>query len=100
MDKVSGPGIVTFGNNSAVDTTATFSDSSNYVLRLNASDGQRSSFDEVSISIAAEANNDPPNLPPPPPTGNKPIQIAFQDGLFPSVAYVGTRDAKLNSGSK
>jgi hypothetical protein len=28
------------------------------------------------------------------------VQIAFQDGLFPSVAYAGTTDTKLNAGSK
>ena len=39
LDQVSGPGTVSFGNASAVDTTATFSQAGTYVLRLTASDG-------------------------------------------------------------
>jgi hypothetical protein len=97
--KFSGPGTVTFANSAAVDTTATFSASGNYVLRLTANDGQQSTVDEVAISIAPDENDDPQN-PPPPPVGNDPVQIAFQDRLFPSVTYAGTRDTKLNSGSK
>jgi hypothetical protein len=93
--QVSGPGTATFADRFAVDTTATFSASGNYVLRLTANDGQRSTSDDVAISIAAEVIDNPP-----PPVGNNPVQIAFQDGLFPSVAYAGTRDTKLNSGSK
>ena len=38
--KTSGPGTVTFGNASAVDTTAGFSATGTYVLRLTASDSQ------------------------------------------------------------
>lgn len=49
----SGPGTVTFGNASAVDTTASFSLAGTYVLRLTASDGAVSNFDEVSIQVAA-----------------------------------------------
>lgn len=37
--KVSGPGIVTFADPSAVDTTATFSEAGSYVLQLTADDG-------------------------------------------------------------
>jgi hypothetical protein len=97
--KISGPGVVTFGNSSLVDTTATFTAAGDYVLRLTASDGQRTSFDEMSVTVSEEIIVDP-EIPPPPPTGNDPIQIAFQNGLFPSVTYAGTRDTKINSGSK
>ena len=38
---VSGPGPVTFGDQSEVKTTATFTQPGTYVLRLTASDGQR-----------------------------------------------------------
>ncbi|MCE7985134.1 MAG: hypothetical protein DYG89_28510 [Caldilinea sp. CFX5] len=49
--QVSGPGAVTFANAEAVDTTATFSAIGVYVLRLTASDGALSAFDEVSITV-------------------------------------------------
>ena len=49
--KVTGPGTVTFGNMSAVDTTATFSLSGTYVLRLTASDGALTSSDDISITV-------------------------------------------------
>jgi hypothetical protein len=49
--KVSGPGTVGFANASAVDTTATFSASGSYVLRLTASDGERSTQDEMAVTV-------------------------------------------------
>jgi hypothetical protein len=48
--KVSGPGTVTFGDASAVDTTATFSSPGTYVLRLTADDGELSTTDTVTIT--------------------------------------------------
>ena len=98
----SGPGTVTFGNSSLVDTFATFSAAGTYVLRLTANDGQLTSFDQLTVIVAPQGGGggDPPLPPPPPPVGDEPTQIAFQDGLFPSVTYAGTRDTKLNSGSK
>ena len=45
--KVSGPGTVTFGNANAVTTTATFSTSGTYVLRLTASDSALQTTDDV-----------------------------------------------------
>jgi Planctomycete extracellular len=93
--KISGPGNVTFGNYLAVDTTATFSLSGTYVLQLAASDSLLSGWDQITINVAA-GSGDPPIDPPP----GSPVAIAFQDGLFPSVAYAGTQDTKLNSGSK
>ena len=93
----SGPGTVTFGSSSLVDTTANFSAVGTYVLRLTANDGQLTSFDELTVIVAPNVVDNPP---PPPPPGDEPTQIAFQDGLFPSVTYAGTRDTKLNSGSK
>ena len=59
--KQSGPGTVTFGNASAVDTTATFSAYGTYVLRLTANDGILSSYDEMTV-IYYEVL--PPNQPP------------------------------------
>ena len=49
--KISGPGTVSFGNASAVDTTASFSAAGNYVLRLTADDGQLTVTDDVSITV-------------------------------------------------
>ncbi len=82
--KISGPGTVAFGNASAIDTTATFSVAGTYVLRLTANDGLLSAFDEMTVTVASN---------------NAPISIAFQDGLFPTVSYQGTRDTKLNGKS-
>ena len=52
----SGPGPVTFGDAAAVDTTATFGVAGTYVLRLTASDGVLSAFDEVMVDVRAETN--------------------------------------------
>ncbi len=74
---------------------ANFSAAGTYVLRLTANDGQLSRSDDLTINVA-DVSTPPP--PPPPPSSN-PVQIAFQDGLFPSVTYAGTRDTKIASGS-
>jgi hypothetical protein len=49
--KLSGPGTVTFGNASAVDTTASFSATGSYTLRLSANDGAVSVFDDVVVTV-------------------------------------------------
>jgi hypothetical protein len=49
--KVSGPGLVAFGNANAVDTTASFASAGTYVLRLTADDGALSAFDETTITV-------------------------------------------------
>ncbi len=51
--ETSGPGTVTFGDVNAVDTSATFSMTGSYVLRLSAFDGQLTSFDEVVVTVNA-----------------------------------------------
>jgi hypothetical protein len=59
--KVSGPGTVTFADASATDTTATFSASGAYVLRLTANDGALSASYDVTITVnAAPAGNQAP----------------------------------------
>jgi hypothetical protein len=88
-----GSGIVTFGNSSAVDTSASFSMAGTYVLRLTANDGQRITSDDMTVIVAAAPTNNPP-----PPNNTTPSQIAFQDGLFPYVSYAGTTDTKISSG--
>lgn len=47
--KVSGPGTVTFGSSTAVDTTAAFSIEGTYVLRLTANDGVVSVSDDLTV---------------------------------------------------
>jgi hypothetical protein len=47
--KISGPGNVTFGNANAEDTTANFSATGAYVLRLVASDGNKQGYDDVTV---------------------------------------------------
>src|SRR6185503_10775980 len=49
--KVSGPGNVVFGNAAAGQTTATFSASGKYVLRLTASDTRLTSSDDITITV-------------------------------------------------
>ncbi len=57
--KTSGAGTVTFGDSSAVDTTATFSVADTYVLRLTADDNDLTNYDEVTIVVNAEPAPDP-----------------------------------------
>ena len=49
--QLSGPGIVSFGNASAVDTTASFSSSGVYELELKADDDALTTSDTVTISV-------------------------------------------------
>ena len=55
---VSGPGVVSFGNANAEDTTATFPQAGTYVLRLTADDSELSDFDDISILVAPEPGDD------------------------------------------
>ncbi len=73
-----GSGTVTFGNPNAATTTATFSQTGTYVLRLTASDGQLTSFDELTVTVNPEGVSNPNT-------------VSFQDGA----GYSGTRDTML-----
>jgi aqualysin 1 len=55
--KVSGPGNVTFANASAVDTTATFSASGSYVLRLQAVNGSFTGSDTMNVTANGASAN-------------------------------------------
>ncbi len=57
--KVSGPGNVTFENVNALATTADFSQSGVYILRLTAFDGELSGSDDVTITVRSSNNNAP-----------------------------------------
>jgi hypothetical protein len=87
---VSGTGIVTFVDASAIDTTATFSAAGTYVLRITAHDGALSASDELTIHVDGEAE--------PPP--NETITTEFQDGVSAGGTYQGTRDTTLLSSNK
>jgi len=58
--KVSGPGTVTFGNASALSTTATFSLSGTYTLRLTVSDTALATTDDVVVVVNAVPVNQAP----------------------------------------
>ncbi len=49
--KVSGPGSVTFGDAASAATSATFSSAGTYVLRLTATDGTASVFQDLAVSV-------------------------------------------------
>jgi hypothetical protein len=49
--KISGAGTVTFDNANAANTTATFSAAGSYVLRLTATDGSATVFQEISVTV-------------------------------------------------
>ncbi len=57
--KVSGPGTVTFGNASAIDTNASFSTDGTYVLRLTANDSALSNSATVQITVNPVPNTAP-----------------------------------------
>jgi hypothetical protein len=59
--KLSGPGTVTFGNANALSTTASFSTSGSYTLRLTANDGALASTDDVVVTVNPSG---PANQPP------------------------------------
>ncbi|NNG45987.1 MAG: hypothetical protein HKM86_02585 [Deltaproteobacteria bacterium] len=50
---VSGPGTVTFADPGGVDTTASFSGTGTYILRLTADDGDLVASDEVTVTVNA-----------------------------------------------
>jgi cellobiose epimerase len=55
--KTSGPGTVTFSPTNAASTTITFSAAGTYVLRLTASDGALSAYDEVQVTVSSAGSN-------------------------------------------
>jgi hypothetical protein len=73
---ISGPGTVSFGDAGAIDTTASFSQTGRYELRLLASDGELAAFDDVIIDV----------------TSGQPVTQSFEDGV---ASYAGTTDTRL-----
>jgi PKD repeat protein len=58
--KVSGPGTVTFGNASSLNTTASFSVTGSYTLRLTVSDSALSTSDDIVIVVSPAPVNQAP----------------------------------------
>jgi mannose/cellobiose epimerase-like protein (N-acyl-D-glucosamine 2-epimerase family) len=57
--KTSGPGTATFSPANAATTTITFSAAGTYVLRLTASDGALSAYDEVQVTVSSSGGSNP-----------------------------------------
>lgn len=73
---VSGPGTVTFGDANALSTTASFSATGAYVLRLTASDTANTASDDLNVNVVTVLQyttqyefDDPTNPDPAGPTG-------------------------------
>jgi hypothetical protein len=77
---ISGPGVVSFANDSSLQTSATFSQPGVYVLQLSVDDTALIGTDTLIVIIS-----------------NTPETKSFQDGVFPTAAYTGTRDTKLRA---
>jgi hypothetical protein len=61
----SGPGAASFGNAKAVDTQVTFSAAGTYVLRLAATDGELSAYDQVQVTATGTPPSPPADTTPP-----------------------------------
>ena len=100
--RVSGPSTVTFGNASALNSQAAFPASGTYTLRLTASDGSLSSFDDVVVVVnaAAPANTAPvvnagPDFTITLPSGITLAGSATDDGL-PTGSTIGKTWSQVN----
>jgi len=60
--KTSGPGTVTFSPANAAATTVSFSAAGTYVLRLSASDGALSAYDEVQVTVSSAGSGPCSNI--------------------------------------
>jgi hypothetical protein len=59
----SGPGSVTFGDATALSTPVSFSGEGTYVLRLTVSDGERTSSDDLAVTVTSPApSNEAPSV--------------------------------------
>jgi hypothetical protein len=70
--QTAGPGVATFADPSAIDTTATFDSPGTYVLRLTADDGAATAFDEATLTVASDG-------------GGGPVSIAFRGATTAAV---------------
>ncbi len=95
---ITAPGTVSFGNSALASTTVTFSAAGTYTLQLGANDGEFLRTDQVTVVISALPGGG--TGPGTNPGNGAPQQIAFQNGLFPSVSYAGTIDTKISGKNK
>ncbi len=82
--KVDGPGDVSFGNTESLQTTAAFSRSGVYLLRLTADNGSFAASDEVAVSVAARVSR------------NLQALYVFEEGAGPAVWDVSGAGAPLH----
>ncbi len=81
-NQVAGPGTVTFADPAAVNTTASFSDTGTYVLRLTATDGALSTSADVTITVNnATTTNEPHDL-----NGDGTADLVWRNSLSGEVA--------------
>ncbi|MDD4736389.1 MAG: right-handed parallel beta-helix repeat-containing protein [Kiritimatiellae bacterium] len=77
---LSGPGSVSFGDDTAEDTTASFSTNGIYLLRLTADDGELTGRGDVQVTVGAEPVNQPPRVTLPDDNGD----VTFPNGYLNS----------------
>ena len=85
--RVSGPGPVTFNDNTAASTTASFATTGSYVLRLSASDGKLSASDDLTLSV----QNDGAKAPAPSGEVSLPARAAFYYPWYPQTWSVNNK---------
>jgi hypothetical protein len=73
--KISGPGTVTFGNASSLNTTASFAISGSYTLRLTVSDSLLSTSDDIVVFVSPALTNHAPSV-----NAGNDISIVFPAG--------------------
>ena len=91
---VSGPGTVTFSNSDAPSTTATFSTSGQYVVRLTANDSLLSSSDEVTVTVNPAGGG----LPPDPGTVAPPVNRTVATNIGTSTEFLYTGPDPIQTG--
>jgi hypothetical protein len=77
---VSGPGVVTFADPTAPATTAMFSGLGTYVLRLSATDGDLTAFDDVTVEVEGTVGCDLEGRPP-----LDPVRVTVGPGSWDSM---------------
>lgn len=92
--KQSGPGTVTFGSASTVETTAEFSAAGAYVLRLTANDSALSGSDDITVTVNALDTG----LPPDPATVATPIDPTVATTLADATSFLYTGPNPIQTG--
>ncbi|PYN29993.1 MAG: hypothetical protein DMD98_19795 [Candidatus Rokuibacteriota bacterium] len=93
---VSGPGTVTFANPNTASTTATFSTSGQYVLRLTASDGALSSSADVRVTVNPASGGE--GLPPDPATVAPAVNPTVATDIRTSTEFLYTGANPIQTG--